>query len=182
MSLNYAPSEVTAETYARIFAEEQARSYPIVDALEARLGYEMPRERLEDLARVLSCPYKAAAPCWQHGRVLYAVTRDYLTGSGEDAVIVLDIGTAKGFSAMSMLSALMDSNVAGWVTSVDVMHGSDGTQWPKWTGSRRCARSWHRGRKRLGFTSSNQPALTGSRSIQIGSTWHSWTGSTRARL
>jgi prepilin-type processing-associated H-X9-DG protein len=121
MSLNYAPSEVTAETYARIFAEEQARSYPMVDALEARLGYAMPRERLEDLARVLSCPYKAAAPCWQHGRVLYAVTRDYLTGSGEDAVIVLDIGTAKGFSAMSLMTALMDSNAAGWVTSVDVM-------------------------------------------------------------
>jgi prepilin-type processing-associated H-X9-DG protein len=112
---------VTAETYARIFAEEQARTYPMVDAFEARMGYAMPRERLEDLARVLACPYKASAPCWQHGRVLYAVTRDYLTGSCEDAVIVLDIGTAKGFSAMSLLSALIDSHAAGWVTSVDVM-------------------------------------------------------------
>jgi prepilin-type processing-associated H-X9-DG protein len=121
MSLNYTPSVVTAETYARIFAEEQARSYPMVDALEARLGYAMPRERLEDLARVLSCPYKAVPPCWQHGRVLYAVTRDYLTGSGEDAVSVLDVGTAKGFSAISLLTALMDSNIAGWVTSVDVL-------------------------------------------------------------
>jgi predicted O-methyltransferase YrrM len=112
---------VTADTYARIFAEEQARLYPAVDALEQRLGYAIDRGRLEDLARMLACPFKAAAPCWQHGRVLYAVTRDYLTGSGEDAVTVFEIGSAKGFASMCLLTALMDSHVAGWVTSVDVI-------------------------------------------------------------
>lgn len=121
MSLNYAPTIVTADAYARIFAEEQARAYPAVDAFEQRLGYAIPRERLEDLARVLACPFKASPPCWQHGRVLYAVARDYFTGAGVDAVTVLDIGSAKGFSAMCLLTALMDSNVAGWVTSVDVI-------------------------------------------------------------
>jgi predicted O-methyltransferase YrrM len=122
MSLNYAPSVVTAETYARIFEAERQESYPMVDAFEQRMGYAMPKERLEDLARVLSCPYKAAAPCWQHGRVLYAVTREYLSREHfEPAFNIFEIGSAKGFSAMCLLSALMDSGESGWVTSVDVL-------------------------------------------------------------
>jgi predicted O-methyltransferase YrrM len=121
MSLNYAPSIVTAETYQRIFEEERAREYPMVDALEQRLGYAMPTERLLDLARVLACPFKAVPPCWQHGRVLYAVTREYLHRSEDDAFNVFEIGTAKGFSAMCLLTALMDAEATGWVTSVDVM-------------------------------------------------------------
>jgi hypothetical protein len=121
MSLNYAPQTVTVETYARLWEEERQHEYPNVDAFEGRMGHAMDRDRLESLARVLSCPYKAAAPNWQHGRVIYAATRNYLVGSGEDPVNLLDIGTAKGFSAMSLMTALMDSNAAGWVTSVDVM-------------------------------------------------------------
>lgn len=121
MSLNYAPSIVTAETYQRIFEEESARTYPMVDALEQRLGYAIDTERLLSLARVLACPYKAVPPCWQHGRVLYAVTRAYLALAEDDAFNVFEVGTAKGFSAMCLLTALMDAEVTGWVTSVDVM-------------------------------------------------------------
>lgn len=121
MSLNYAPSEVSEETYARIFEQERQQSYPMIDALEARLGYAIDRERLERMAMVLSCPYKAADPNWQHGRVIYAVTREYLSRAQIDAANLLDIGTAKGYSAMCLLSVLMDSGVSGWVTSVDVL-------------------------------------------------------------
>jgi predicted O-methyltransferase YrrM len=121
MSLNYAPSIVTAETYQRIFEEERAQTYPMVDALEQRLGYAIKSERLLDLARVLSCPFKAAAPNWQHGRVLYAVTREYLHRSEDDAFNIFEVGTAKGFASMCLLTALMDAEATGWVTSVDVM-------------------------------------------------------------
>lgn len=122
MSLNYAPSEVTEATYQRIFDEERQQSYPVIDALEARLGYAMDRERLEGLACVLSCPFKAAKPNWQHGRVIFAVTREYTarTAASVDAFNLLDIGTAKGFSAMC-LSAGVVNWAPAWVTSVDVM-------------------------------------------------------------
>lgn len=122
MSLNYAPSEVSAETYARIFALEQAQSYPVVDACEARLGYALDRERLEAAGRVLSCPFKAAAPNWQHGRVLYAVTRAYLAGrKGSDPIRTLDIGTAKGFSALCVRLAVEDAGAEAESFSVDVL-------------------------------------------------------------
>jgi prepilin-type processing-associated H-X9-DG protein len=110
----------TAEEYARIFAEECARTYPVIDALEVECGYAIDRDRLEDMARVLACPMKANAPNWQHGRVLYAVVRRYLAGKTEP-VTVLDIGTAKGFSALCLQMALNDAGALGAVVSVDVI-------------------------------------------------------------
>lgn len=120
MSINTAPSIVTVETYQDLFDQERVHEYPMVDAFEQRLGYALPRWMLERAARVLSCPYKAAAPNWQHGRVIYAVTRSALQGR-TDPVRILDIGTAKGFSALCLQWALSDSGCVGTVTSVDVM-------------------------------------------------------------
>lgn len=122
MSLNATPSTVTTEDYARIFALERAVSYPMVDAYEARMGYAIYRERLEGAARVLSCPLKAAAPNWQHGRVIYATFRRYAEQNAQSGdVWALDIGTAKGFSALCAYWAISDTGRRPFVSSVDVM-------------------------------------------------------------
>lgn len=121
MSLNTTPQTVTAETYDRLFDEARQLTVPTVDAFETRMGFAIPRERLEDVARVLSCPYKAMAPHWQHGRVIYAATRAYLAQCYPVPLRLLDIGTAKGFSAWSLLRANIDAGAGGLVTSVDVM-------------------------------------------------------------
>lgn len=113
---------VAAAEYADIFERERRQAYPMVDAFEARMGFALDRDRLEDLARVLACPFKAAPPNWQHGRVLYAAARAALARKPLDGYI-LDIGTAKGFSAMCLQLAVNDA--AGEripaVVSVDVM-------------------------------------------------------------
>jgi hypothetical protein len=124
MSLNYAPQTVTAEDYERIFALERRHEYPTVDALEQRLGYAIDRARLEGAARVLACPMKAGAPSWQHGRVIYAVARARLGNGPSGCWTFLDIGSAKGFSALCLQWALMDhagGSLTAGVTSVDVL-------------------------------------------------------------
>jgi hypothetical protein len=122
VSLNYAPAVVPADTYERIFALERSVDYPMVTAFEERMGFAVDRERLEAAARVLCCPYKAAAPHWQHGRVLYAATRRYLTDHPELAQIrTLDVGTAKGYSALCVRWAVEDAGVEAQSVSVDVM-------------------------------------------------------------
>lgn len=112
---------VTREDYTRIFEEECARSYPAVDAFEEAMGYAIDRDRLEDLARTLACPFKVNPPNWQHGRVIYAMVRRLC-----DAGIrgnFLDIGTAKGFSAVIAAWAADDADADGsTVYSVDVLH------------------------------------------------------------
>ncbi len=114
----------TVDDYRAAWERERAALYPAVAAFEGRMGFEVPRGALEGAARVLACPLKAHPPNWQHGRVIYAATRHYLAvarGALEPPVVCLDIGTAKGFSALCLQWALLDAGVVGHVTSVDVL-------------------------------------------------------------
>lgn len=109
--------------YEMAFARECEQVYPAIDAVEARYGHAIDRTALDAVARVLACPVKVHAPNWQHGRVLYAVTRHYLDAHPGEAVLLLDIGTAKGFSAWCLQRALLDAGRSrgGHVVSVDVI-------------------------------------------------------------
>jgi predicted O-methyltransferase YrrM len=110
----------TAADYARVFEQARQLEYPEVDAFEQRMGHAIDRQRLEDAARVLACPVKANPPHWQHGRVIYAAARAYLKPERRP-VVLLDIGTAKGFSALMLERARLDTPVNGHVVSLDVI-------------------------------------------------------------
>jgi hypothetical protein len=112
----------TVKDYQDAFELERQQSYPAVGAFEVRMGYAVDRDRLEGAARTLACPLKAHPPNWQHGRVLYAAVRRYLNyAKSEGPFTLLDIGTAKGFSALCMAWALADSGLNGRVVTVDVI-------------------------------------------------------------
>lgn len=111
----------SVDAYQAAFELERARLYSVVDAFEARLGYCLGTGRLESAARVLACPVKAHPPNWQHGRVLYALARKVFAELNEGPVTALDIGTAKGFSALCLEWARIDAGRCGQVTSVDVI-------------------------------------------------------------
>ena len=110
---------LSSKAYDAAYARELVNEYPSVDAFEQRMGFALERNRLERAARVLACPLKTNPPNWQHGRVLYSAARGYLLGQCD--VAILDIGTAKGFSALCLLWALRDTDIIGSVTSVDVL-------------------------------------------------------------
>ncbi len=116
----------TREAYEAAFQSARLLEYPEVDAFEQRMGYAIDRHRLENAARVLACPLKTNPPHWQHGRVVYAATRKYLATADIveacGAVTLLDIGTAKGFSALCLKWSLLDASHEGDVESVDVIH------------------------------------------------------------
>jgi hypothetical protein len=110
----------TREMYDAAFERERRNEYPVIDALEARLGFAVDRDRLEAAARVLACPVKKNPPNWQHGRVIYALGRSYLAAGGRNS-LWLDIGTAKGFSACAMSWAFEDAGVGGAIYSTDII-------------------------------------------------------------
>lgn len=111
----------TFAAYHAAFEQERLQRYPVVDAFEKRMGHQIYPGKLLTAARALACPLKTNTPNWQHGRVLYAATSEYLYRTGLLHVSCLDIGTAKGFSALCMLWAMDNSGVNGTVTSVDVI-------------------------------------------------------------
>jgi len=110
----------TKQQYMEVFAAECARYYSEVTALEQNAGYAVPRVRLEAAARVLACPVKVNPPSWQHGRVIYALARGLLEDEDHGGCF-LDIGTAKGFSAVVMAWALADAGARHDVLSVDAV-------------------------------------------------------------
>ena len=111
----------TREAYQSIFEAARALEYPDVTAFELRCGYALDRPRLEAAARVLACPLKLHPPHWQHGRVIYAAARKYFD-TAQAVGSMLDIGTAKGFSALCLTWALIDSDSAAeGIHSIDVI-------------------------------------------------------------
>ncbi len=114
-----ATAPALADAYDRIFLDELKSVYPEVEAIEDETGYALTPERYLPAARVLACPLKVHPPNWQHGRVLYAMARTYLQ-TEPGFVTMLDIGTAKGYSALCLLWALNDAGNSGCVNSVDV--------------------------------------------------------------
>lgn len=110
----------TKEQYAEAFQAECARVYPEVSAFEQSFGFAVPRVKLEAAARVLACPLKVNPPSWQHGRVIYALARSLLEDDDCPGCL-LDIGTAKGFSAVVMSWAIADAGARRDVVSVDVV-------------------------------------------------------------
>lgn len=111
----------TLTQYNEIFARECVRVYPVMDELEHKLGAAIKRDKLRNMARVLACPHKVNPPNWQHGRLIYSVARWYMAPRYKEDFNFLDIGTAKGFSALCMQNALIDSYQSGLVTSLDVI-------------------------------------------------------------
>lgn len=122
MAIVFTPNLHTVDRYAEAFAQARALRYPALDALEARLGYAIDRPWLDEAGRVLCCPIKSSPPHWQHGRLIYAVAREYIAAHPDVAAFTaLDIGTAKGFSALCLRKAFLDAGVPCQLTSVDVM-------------------------------------------------------------
>lgn len=113
---------ITRQEYDAAFDCECLNIYPEIDAFEQEMGFALDNDRLLSAARVLACPVKVNPPSWQHGRILYAALRHYIATTKLSDLTVLDIGTAKGFSALCMQWALNDAGVLGHVISLDVIN------------------------------------------------------------
>ena len=62
----------------------------------------------------------------EHGILLYKLVRAL---SHEDPPVIIDIGTARGFSAITMARALLDASLDGMVYSVDIIDHQSRLNW-----------------------------------------------------
>lgn len=111
----------TREIYLRLYEDARQVSYPEVDAFEARQGFAVDREWLDELALHTQVVVKNSKLNYQHGRLLYSALRRYLSRTDRDPAIVLETGTARGFSALCMARAVLDSGSCGFVITVDFL-------------------------------------------------------------
>jgi predicted O-methyltransferase YrrM len=112
----------TETRYRDIFEKEAQNTYPAMDQSEAVIGFSIDKEWLDSVAFALNCPVKTNPPNWQHGRLIYALVRQKVSEGFTDMdSVMLDIGTAKGFSACVIAKALYDSNETLPIYTVDIV-------------------------------------------------------------
>jgi len=113
------------QTYYKLAksAEENTYSIEDVDLLEKESGYSVNKDWLNSLAFHTQVVVKKSELNYAHGRVLYAVLRNYLATLNQDSktVNILETGTARGFSVICMAKALYDSGCEGSICTVDVL-------------------------------------------------------------
>ncbi len=113
-----------AATYQRLHEEACAVTFPEVDALEAASGFAVDRSWIEALALHTQIVIKESALNFSHGRVLYSTMRrrfNAWNGSASEPALLVETGTARGFSALCMARALADSGVPGHVVTIDLL-------------------------------------------------------------
>jgi predicted O-methyltransferase YrrM len=112
----------TPEEYQALadFAAKQV--YPEVERIEQETGFALDREFNNALMLpTLMVKKRHLPPRPFHGRLLYSLVRDYIARNQPSFVNIVETGTARGFSALCMAKAIVDSGVPGHVTTIDVL-------------------------------------------------------------
>ncbi|MEJ0013474.1 MAG: class I SAM-dependent methyltransferase [Bauldia sp.] len=117
-------------TYLALYEKARQAAYPEIDAIEAESGFAIDRGFLDGLALHTQVVVKKSALAWPHGRVLYALLRDYIRrAGGVGQLTVLETGTARGFSALCMARALTDSGTGGTILTFDTLPHDRAIHW-----------------------------------------------------
>lgn len=82
-----------------------------------------------DLAYTTQVMYKKSEINIDHGRILYAIVSDYISLNSIENLTIVEIGTAKGFSAICMAKALFDNKYPGKIYTFDIIDHSQKVYW-----------------------------------------------------
>lgn len=94
--------------------------FPQIDHFVDQMGCEIDTVFMHELALHTQTVIKRSDLNWQHGRILYAVLRNQIDAThATQERRIFETGTARGFSALCLARALVDSGASGCVVTVD---------------------------------------------------------------
>jgi len=116
-------SKTTKCDYERLAQQCQKQTFPVVDNWEKEMGFCISKVWLDELALVTQITIKESELNYQHGRVIYSTLRNYiqerLRKKNSPKIKILEIGTARGFSAICMSKAILDAHIDANIISID---------------------------------------------------------------
>ena len=107
--------------YLNLWHFAKAQVYPEIDAYESETGFAIDPEFYNDLGLHTQVCIKGSNICYAHGRVVYSALRRFIADNHRSRYIILETGTARGFSALCMAKALKDADVNGWIRTYDIL-------------------------------------------------------------
>ena len=66
---------------------------------------------------------------YQHGRILYAELCNYIRNNSISNIIILETGTARGFSSVCMSKAISDCKSVGEINTIDILPNNEKIYW-----------------------------------------------------
>ena len=119
------------ETYLNLWKTASSKENPEVTEFEKKLGYKIDDEWLNNLALRTQIVIKKSELNYAHGRVLYSALRKYISKNiiNLKNIVILETGTARGFSSLCMAKALDDSKISGSIITLDVLPHSKKMYW-----------------------------------------------------
>lgn len=117
--------------YMGLFEEVRLKVFQKIDEFEEKIGSEISRDWLENLALHTQIVVKKSELNYQHGRIVYATLRYrcQILSSTSNAITIFETGTARGFSALCMAKALHDEKKEGQIITVDILPHDQAMYW-----------------------------------------------------
>ena len=112
------------EKYLRIYNKTINNDDKDVVAFEKECGFSIDKVWLNDLALHTQIVIKKGDLNFFHGRLLYSLLSKYINDNKKKSkvakpIMILETGTARGFSSICMAKALNDRNCQGVVSTID---------------------------------------------------------------
>ena len=107
------------DKYIEIWKNAKSKSYYEMDNYETELDYSIDKEWLDELALHTQVVIKKSDICYQHGRILFSTLCHYIKTNIHSSINIVEVGTARGFSALCMAKALKFMEVKGNIITID---------------------------------------------------------------
>jgi len=107
------------DEYLKIWKEAKSESFPTIDEYEINMNHKIDSNWFHKLALHTQVVVKTSKICYQHGRILFSTLCNYIENNNIKKINILDVGTARGFSAVVLASALDKMNAKGEITTID---------------------------------------------------------------
>lgn len=92
----------------------------ILEEVKDYFGYIHDKDEMDDIALKLQICMKSSKPMYLHGYVISSALYKYLSDhSGLDDIVILETGTARGFSSVVMASVMNLKNMNGTIYTTD---------------------------------------------------------------
>jgi len=121
--------KASLEEYKKIWEHEKSNTYKVVDNLEKELSYKLDEDWFNQLGFITQTYLGQHKICYQHGRVLYSVLRNFIEERGLENINIVETGTARGFSSICMAKAIRDSGISGKIFTFDILPHNTPIYW-----------------------------------------------------
>ena len=119
------------QKYYDLWNKASLKQNPEVNQYETSTGYKIEKDWLNDLALRTQIVIKKNELNYAHGKILYSSLREYISENQENLenIVILETGTARGFSSLCMAKALNDSKISGSILTFDVLPHTKKIYW-----------------------------------------------------